>query len=116
MHTSSAIFLIYGERHGQSRSLGRVPSSTYPVVEEGNHAIRIHGFTGVEIEVLEVAKEFFGIGRGSLLKGFDAVRVDLLEFSLDCFHVTLDMNHIGLLVESSRLESEGVDNIVDLRG
>lgn len=116
MHTSNAIFLIDGERYSQSRSLSRVPGLTYPVVEKGNHAIRIHGFTGVEIEVLEAAKEFFGVGLGTLLKGFDAVRVDLLEFSLDCFHITLDMSHIGLLVEWGRLEPEGVNDIVDLRG
>ena len=46
----------------------------YPVVEEGDHTIGIRGFAGVELEILEIGDDFFGVGLGSLFKGFDPIR------------------------------------------
>jgi hypothetical protein len=86
----------------------------YPVVEEDGHAVGIHRFTGVELEILESGKNLFGVSRGSLFKGIDPLRVCLLEFSLDGLHVALEMSHVALLVVwGGGLEPEGMDNIVD---
>jgi hypothetical protein len=89
---------------------------TYPVVEEGDHAIDIHGFTSVELEILEVGNNLFGVGRGPLFKGFDPLGVIFPELSLDGLHVALEIAQIALLVEYGGLESEGVDNVVNLGG
>ena len=93
---------------------GRCTVSTYPVIEEDNHTIWIHGFTGEKLEIFEVGNNFLGICLSSLFEGFDTFRLRLLEFSLDCFHVALEIGQIGLLVECGGLESEGVDDIVNL--
>ena len=98
------------------RCKGGCTVSTYPVVEEGNHPIWIHGFTDVKLEILEVGDNFLGVGRSSLFEGFDTFRLRLREFSLDCFHVALEISQIGLLVECGGLKSEGVDDVVNLSG
>lgn len=36
-----------------------------------------------------------------------------MELGLDSLHVTLDVSHIGLLVEGSLSKTERVDNVVD---
>ena len=89
---------------------------TYPVVEEGDHPIGIHGFAGVGLEILEIADNLFGEDGSLRLEGRDPVRVRLLEFGLDGLHVPLEISQIGLLIESGGLEPEGVDDIVDLSG
>ena len=89
---------------------------TYPIVEEGDHAIGIHGFTGVEFIILEIGDNLFSVGCSPLFEGLDPIGFRLLEFSLDGLHVTLEVSQIRLLVERGGLESEGVDDIINLRG
>lgn len=97
-----------------SLSYGGYTILAYPVVEKGDHPIGIHGFTGVEFKIFEVCDNFLGIGRGSFFKSFDTVRIRLPELSLDDFHVALEISQIGLLVECGGLESEGMDDVVNL--
>jgi len=82
-----------------SLSHGRCTILAYPVVEKGDHAIGIHGFTGVEFKIFEVCDDFLGIDLSSFFKGFDTVRLRLREFSLDGFHVAFEISQIRLLVE-----------------
>jgi hypothetical protein len=89
---------------------------TYPVVEEGNQAIGIHGFTSIELEILEISTDFLEVIRGPLFKGLDTIRVRLLELGLDGLHVALDVGNVALLVEPGALESEGMDDVVHLSG
>lgn len=59
------------------------------VVEEGNHAIGVHGLANVELVVLEVGDDFLGVSLGLLLKVWLLV---LGERGLDSLHVALRPN------------------------
>lgn len=88
-------------------------STVLSVVEEGDHSIGVHGLTSVEVVVLEVGDNLLGVSLGSLLEGLDLIGLVLGEVGLDSLHVTLEVGEVRLLVETSGLESERVNDVVD---
>merc|ERR1712032_830555 len=90
--------------------------SVLSVVQQGDHTLWVHALSDVELVVLEVGDNLLGELLGTLLESRDTVRVGLLELGLDSLHVTLEVGEVGLLVERSALETERVDNVVDLLG
>lgn len=99
IHTSDSIRLFGGKRIRSVPLIEVCAILAYPVIEEGNHAFGIHRFTSVELEIFEVGNNFLGVCRCSLFKGIDTFGVRLPEFTLYCFHVTLEISQIGFLVE-----------------
>lgn len=80
-------------------------------------AIGVHGLASVKLKVLEVGQELLlDVFLGTLLKGSNLLLRSalLLELGLDGLHVALEVDEVALLVERSGLETEGVDNVVDL--
>jgi hypothetical protein len=89
------------------------------VVQHDDQAIDVHGLASIELEVLEVGdKSLLDVFLGALLESRDGVGIGtlLLELRLDGLHVALEVAQVGFLVERSRLETERVDNVVDLLG
>lgn len=94
----------------------RTGDAVLAVVEERNHAIGIHFFANVELIVLEVGNDLLCERGRALLEGGYSIGLALLELGLDCLHVSLEVREEGLFVERRRLETERVDNVVELRG
>lgn len=65
---------------------------------------------------LEVGNDLLDKSGSLLLEFGDTVRVGFLKLSLDGLHVTLDIGHVGLLVEGSLGQTERVDDVVDSLG
>jgi hypothetical protein len=103
------------------------------VVEEDDHAVRVHRLAGVELVVLEVGNDLLGKALGLALEVLDLGLVGALgaEGRLDCLHVacrlsvcircpsffsipTLEVCEVALLVEARRVQTEGIDDIIDL--
>lgn len=102
--------------------------------KEADHAVGVHALSDVELVVLEVGNNFLGEILSALLESSHSVGVGLLELRLDGLHVALKVGKVRLrsavsasfvcaelqiphlLVERSGLESERVDNVVDLLG
>lgn len=100
--------------------------------KEADHAIGVHALSDVELVVLEVGNNLLGEILSALLESSNSVGVGLLELRLDGLHVALKVGKVRLrsvvsaslvcaelqlpylLVERSGLESERVDNVVDL--
>lgn len=61
--------------------------------------IWIHAFTNVKLVILEVGKDFLGGFLSFFFEGLHPIGVGLSKVSLDCFHVTFEIGHVGLLVE-----------------
>jgi hypothetical protein len=89
--------------------------SILAVVEENNHAVRVHGLAGVELPVLEGADNLLGEGLSTSLELLDLVvgGVSGLHLLLDGLHVVLESGKVGLLVEGGLVEAERVDNVDD---
>lgn len=108
------------------------------VIQQYNHAIRIHALTNQELVILEAAHNLFGICLRARLKSLDLfiARAFLLEPFLDLLHVgyrrstaisrlwlnkwdgketkhTLEMTQITLLVEARLLQPETMRDIED---
>ena len=67
-----------------------------------------------EFVILEVGNNFLSVGSGTRLEGIDTVRLGLLQFGLDGLHVALEVSEEALFVELGGLETERVDDVVDL--
>ena len=93
--------------------MGRTGDTILTVVEKGDHAIRVHVLASVELVVLEVGDDLLSERLRALLKGLYALGLRLLELRLDGLHVALEVGEESLLVEGSRLQTEGVDDVVD---
>lgn len=65
---------------------------------------------------LEVGNDLLDKSGSLLLKFGNTVRVGFLELSLDGLHVTLDIGHVGLLVEGGLGQTERVDDVVNSLG
>jgi hypothetical protein len=65
------------------------------VVEQDNHAIRVHGLADEELVVFEVADDLLGVGAGLGLEGLDFFFGGIL--SLERF---LDLLHVGCVIEA----------------
>jgi hypothetical protein len=65
---------------------------------------------------LEVGNDLLDKSGSLLLEFGNTVRVGFLKLTLDGLHVTLDIGHVGLLVEGSLGQTEGVDDVVDSLG
>lgn len=100
------------------------------VVEEDNHAVGVHGLASEELVVLEVGDNLLGIRGSALLESSDLLGRGtlLLKLGLDSLHVawilsersetnlrhltlTLEVGQVALLVETSLVEAERVDDI-----
>jgi hypothetical protein len=93
---------------------GEVRSGTIlTVVQQGDHAIGIHALTSVEFVVLEVTEDLLDKNGSVLLKDGDTLRVGFIQLDLKSLHVTLDVGHVRLLIESGFDKTRGVDNVVD---
>lgn len=66
--------------------------------------------------MLEVGHNLLGVSTGLAFKVLDTIRVTCLKPLLDFFHIPPEIIHVGLLVEYSTFESEGADDVINLRG
>lgn len=89
--------------------------SVLTVVEEDDHAVRVHGLASEELEVLEVGNDLLGETGSAGLESLDlVVRGTVgLHGLLDLLHVLLEVAEVGLLVERGLVEAERVDNVDD---
>ena len=85
------------------------------VVEEDDHAVRVHGLAGEELPVLEGANNLLGEGLSTSLELLDLIVGGAagLHVVLDLLHVLLEVTEVGLLVEGGLVEAERVDNVDD---
>ena len=67
-----------------------------------------------EFVILEVGNNFLSVSSGAGLEGIDTVRLGLLQLGLDSLHVALEVSEEALFVELGGLETERVDDVVDL--
>ena len=89
--------------------VGRTGDTVLAVVEESNHAVGVHRFSGVlgcvtnqcyitrgggthEFVVLEVSEDLLHEWRSVLFEGSNTVRVGFLEMLLHSFHIILWCN------------------------
>ena len=93
---------------------GRTSDTILTVVKERNHALGVHFLANVELVVLEVGDDLLGERGRALLEGLYPVGLALLELAFNRLHVTLEVGEERLFVERGRLETEGVDDVVDL--
>lgn len=82
------------------------------------HSVWVHGLADVEIVVLEVTDDLLGVTSSTLLELGDLLIGSSvgLHGLLDLLHVSLKVGEVRLLVELGRLETERVDDVVDLDG
>lgn len=67
-----------------------------------------------EFVVLEVGDDFLSVSSGSALEGINTIGLGLLQLGLNGLHVALEVSEEALFVELGGLETERVDNVVDL--
>jgi hypothetical protein len=106
---------------GQRRWRRAVPEAAersravFAVVHEDDHAVGVHGLSGVELPVLEGTDDLLGESLGTSLELLDLFLrgVSGLHLLLDGLHVLLEVAEVGLLVEGGLVEAEVVDNVDD---
>jgi len=89
-------------------------NTIFTVIQQGNHTFRVHGFTNIEFIVLKIFKNLLDKGLRSLLEGTHTVRIAFLQTLRNFLHVSLDVCHERLLVKRCFLQTERVNDIVDL--
>lgn len=98
-----------------TKKVGMSHTAILTVVEEDDHAVRVHGLASEELPVLEVGDNLLGESGGTGLELLDLVvrSASGLHVLLDLLHVLLEVTEVRLLVERGLVEAERVDDVDD---